>query len=69
MKKNEGKGTSKKSTENKSRKKLALKIKPSNLIIGALIALTVIIVQYWDEICSVINDIKNWFLEQFNAFA
>ena len=39
------------------------------LAVGALIALTVIIVQYWDEICSVINDIKNWFLEQFNAFA
>lgn len=38
------------------------------LAVGALIALTVIIVQYWDEICSVINDIKNWFLEQFNAF-
>lgn len=37
--------------------------------VGALIALTVIIVQYWDEICSVINVIKNWFLEQFNAFA
>jgi len=39
------------------------------LAVGALIALTVIIVQYWDEICSVINDIKNWFLEQFSAFA
>lgn len=39
------------------------------LATGALIALTVIIVQYWDEICSVINDIKNWFLEQFSAFA
>ncbi len=39
------------------------------LAVGALIALTVIIVQYWDEICSIINDIKNWFLEQFNAFA
>lgn len=39
------------------------------LAVGALIALTVIIVQYWDEICSVINEIKNWFLEQFNAFA
>lgn len=39
------------------------------LAVGALIALTVIIVQYWDEICPVINDIKNWFLEQFNAFA
>jgi hypothetical protein len=38
------------------------------LAVGALIALTVIIVQYWDEICSVINDIKNWFLEQFSAF-
>ena len=38
------------------------------LAVGALIALAVIIVQYWDEICSVINDIKNWFLEQFSAF-
>ena len=47
MKKNEGKGTSKKSTENKSRKKLALKIKPSNLIIGALIALTLIGLSYF----------------------
>ena len=39
------------------------------LVAGALIALTVIIVQFWDEICCILNDIKNWFLEQFNAFA
>lgn len=39
------------------------------LAVGALIALTVIIVQYWDEICSVIDDIKNWFLEQFSVFS
>jgi len=39
------------------------------LAVGALIALTVIIVQYWDEICSIIDDIKNWFLEQFSAFS
>lgn len=39
------------------------------LAVGALIALTVIIVQYWDEICSVINDIKNWFLGRFGAFS
>lgn len=38
------------------------------LAAGALIALTVIIVQYWDEIHSVINEIKSWFLEQFSAF-
>lgn len=39
------------------------------LAVGALIALTVIIVQYWDKICSVINEIKNWFLEQFSVFS
>lgn len=39
------------------------------LVVGALIALTVIIVQNWDEIKSVIDDIKNWFLEQFGRFA
>ncbi len=39
------------------------------IAVGALIAITAIIVQYWDEICSVINDIKNWLLQQFNAFA
>lgn len=40
----------------------------AGLALGALIALTVIIVQYWDEICLVMNDIKSWFLEQFNSF-
>lgn len=39
------------------------------LAVGALIALTVIIVQYWEQICSVFEDIKNWFAEQFSAFA
>lgn len=39
------------------------------LAVGALIAITVIIVQHWDEIKSVINDIRDWFVEQFGAFA
>lgn len=39
-----------------------------SLAVGALIALSVIIIQYWDNICSVINSVKNWFLEEFNAF-
>lgn len=39
------------------------------LAVGALIALTVIIVQYWNEIYSIINNIKNWFLEEFNTFS
>ena len=38
------------------------------LATGALIAITVIVVQYWDKICSVINDIKNWFIEKFSPF-
>jgi len=37
----------------------------AGLAAGALIALTVIIVQYWDEICSVFEEIKAWFIEQF----
>jgi len=40
-----------------------------SLVVGALIAITVIIVQYWEEICSVIDQIKAWFLEQFQQFA
>lgn len=39
------------------------------LAVGALIALTVIIVENWDVICSIIDDIKNWFSEQFYAFS
>lgn len=39
------------------------------LAIGALIALTVIIVQYWDEICSIYEEIKDWFLEEFETFS
>lgn len=39
------------------------------LAVGALIALTVIIVQYWDEICTVFEEIKNWFVTEFYAFA
>lgn len=39
------------------------------LITGALIALVVIIVKNWDKIKTAINDIKNWFLEQFSSFA
>lgn len=39
------------------------------LAVGALIALTVLIVQYWNQICFVVNDIKEWFLEQFSAFS
>ena len=39
------------------------------LAVGALIALTVIIVQHWEEICSVFEDIKAWFLEEFSVFS
>ena len=39
------------------------------LTVGALIALTVIIVENWDVISSIIGDIKKWFCEQFNAFS
>ena len=39
------------------------------LAVGALIALTVIIVENWDVISSIIEDIKNWFCEQFSAFS
>ena len=38
------------------------------LAVGALIALTVIIIQYWDELCAVFEEIKSRFIEQFNAF-
>lgn len=38
------------------------------LATGALIALTVIIVQNWDAISLKINEIKAWFLEQFSLF-
>lgn len=39
------------------------------LVTGALIALTVIIVKYWNQIKSAIEDIKVWFLEQFQTFS
>lgn len=39
------------------------------LIVGALIAITVIIIENWDKICSVFNDIKEWFKEQFSVFS
>lgn len=39
------------------------------LAAGALIGLTVIIVQNWDNIKSSMDDIKNWFLNQFSSFA
>lgn len=39
------------------------------IAVGALIALTVIIVQNWDAICSVIEDIKAYFLNAFSKFA
>ena len=38
------------------------------VVVGALIALTVIIVENWDAICKVIDDIKAWFLEEFSMF-
>ncbi|MGM9814017.1 MAG: hypothetical protein ACI32C_03860 [Candidatus Enteromonas sp.] len=39
------------------------------IAVGALIALTAIIVEYWDAISQVIEDIKAWFLQEFVAFA
>ena len=39
------------------------------LVVGALIALTVIIVQNWSIIRDTISQIKAWFLEQFASFA
>ncbi|MDD7315918.1 MAG: hypothetical protein PUG55_00550 [Bacillales bacterium] len=38
------------------------------VVVGALIALTVIIVENWNAICKVIDDIKAWFLEEFSMF-
>lgn len=39
------------------------------LVVGALIALTVIIVKNWDKIKTAIETIKSWFLEQFSKFS
>lgn len=39
------------------------------LIVGALIALTVIIVENWSAICEKMDEIKAWFMEQFSAFS
>ena len=39
------------------------------LVVGALIALTVIIVKNWDKIKNAIETIKSWFLEQFSKFS
>ena len=39
------------------------------LAVGALIALTVIIVENWDVISSIIGDIKNWFCDEFSVFS
>ncbi len=39
------------------------------LIVGALIALVVIIVENWEAISAVLNDIKNWFLQEFSRFS
>ncbi len=39
------------------------------IVVGALIALTVIIVENWDAICQVMDDIKAWFLKEFLMFA
>lgn len=39
------------------------------LVVGALIGLTVLIVENWPKIKSVIDDIKTWFLEEFSKFA
>lgn len=39
------------------------------LIVGALIALTVIIVENWSAICEKIDEIKAWFMEQFSIFS
>ena len=38
------------------------------LAVGALIAITTVIVQNWDGIRAHIDEIKNWFIEQFNSF-
>lgn len=39
------------------------------IVVGALIALAVIIVENWDAICDAMDEIKDWFLEQFSVFA
>lgn len=39
------------------------------LVVGALIALTVIIVENWSAICEKMDEIKAWFMEQFSAFS
>jgi hypothetical protein len=40
----------------------------AGIAVGALIALTVIIVQNWDIISEKITEFKNWVIQQFSAF-
>lgn len=39
------------------------------VIVGALIGLTAVILLNWEKIRDAMNDIKAWFLEQFNKFS
>lgn len=39
------------------------------IAIGALIALVVIIVLYWEQISKAIDDVKAWFLKEFSKFS
>ena len=39
------------------------------MVVGALIALTVIIVENWSKIKTVMDEMKAWFLEEFSKFA